>query len=555
MQNNFNILYNRILSSLILNVDKNLSKKNTEINYKLLENDYGYFNDYKGATYKNGKLFDTNFLTTPLYKIQSKITKEIDSSDKELVVLFSSCGCAPMHEGHLNMFFEAREALESSGKYKVIGGYISPDHEDYTIKKNIKEYSAMDKLLAAQKLCDTTDWVDIDPWGSIYLNTDINYTTNIDRIEEYLNKHIYTIKPIKVAYVYGSDHTSFSRSFIGRGIGVCVLRKQSDLSDFNEVKKELKKYNDRIFFVNPTNKKYLGLSSTEIRKMTQPIKQNKKLKLYYRDDIDWYIETVGKETVEYYKQFVENVKEILRKYDVELHTINDIPRKDLNIDEEKSTPIYLTGCPSESHNCLYVSRLFAVSSYNQNNISFVTKPSKDSLEVQFEKMKKLCKKNKDEKYLVEDDIATGRTIQFVSEKLKDVGCKVSDKIKVDIDLREIKTEQNESVDLLDFRDLIVGIGSGLVVLLPSGEMGRAPYLLPYVNSGSRIGFNNDFSKEFSKLIWKENYKLFKNIEINGNKIFKVSDCKSPAVKLLEYISFNNNSSLSDICKYHYELLE
>jgi hypothetical protein len=494
-------------------------------------------------------------MATPVHKIQRALKATDETSNKELVVLLLSCGCAPMHEGHLNMFFEARRALQATGKYTVIGAYVAPDHSDYIDKKGIKEYSTMDRLAAAQRLCDNTDWIDIDPWSSLYMNTDINYTTNIDRLEEYLNKHIYTIKPISVGYVYGSDHTGFGRSFIGRGIGVCVLRKKEDMAEFKRIEKELEDYKDRILFVNPTNQRFLGLSSTKIRELSRPDNHDKRLILYYRDDIDWYVETIGAETVSYYTQFVENVKNVLAQLGVDLRPIKDMPPTMSSADEQGATPVYLTGCPPRSDACLRISRLFGLSSFSQNNIDFVAKPGQEPLEGQFSRIRRLCKRDTRKKYLVDDDAATGRTLAYAAAQLKRAKCKVSRKVKVDIDLRKIKTAPNETIDLLDFRDVLVGLGSGLVTLLPSGELGRSPYLLPYVNSSARIGFSADLSKEFSKLLWKENYKFFKNIEVNADKTFRMSDCKKPAAALFEYIAFNSDSTLSDICKYHCDMLE
>ena len=70
-----------------------------------------------------------SLLTTPVSKL-------IDFKEKKEnpVVLLSTGGFDPIHDGHIYMMEFAKEALEKKG-YHVIGGYLSPSHESYVSTK------------------------------------------------------------------------------------------------------------------------------------------------------------------------------------------------------------------------------------------------------------------------------------------------------------------------------------------------------------------------------------------------------------------------------------
>lgn len=67
------------------------------------------------------------------------------------------------------------------------------------------------------------------------------------------------------------------------------------------------------------------------------------------------------------------------------------------------------------------------------------------------------------------------------------------------------------VDLGDPRDFLVG-ASGLVVKLPGGNLGRAPYILPFVSPAARVSIPMDKQIDFSIDVLEANYKFFSQIE-------------------------------------------
>lgn len=65
----------------------------------------------------------------------------------------------------------------------------------------------------------------------------------------------------------------------------------------------------------------------------------------------------------------------------------------------------------------------------------------------------------------------------------------------------------DKVDLGDPRDYLLG-ASGLVVKLPNGEYGRAPYILPFVSTAARAGIPKEIEKQFAEKVLELSLKFF-----------------------------------------------
>ncbi len=68
----------------------------------------------------------------------------------------------------------------------------------------------------------------------------------------------------------------------------------------------------------------------------------------------------------------------------------------------------------------------------------------------------------------------------------------------------------DKVDLGDPRDYLLG-ASGLVVKLPDGEFGRAPYILPFVSTTARAGIPAEIEKTFALKVLQANFEFFKTV--------------------------------------------
>ncbi|KAI5103911.1 nicotinamide/nicotinic acid mononucleotide adenylyltransferase 2, partial [Silurus meridionalis] len=77
-------------------------------------------------------------------------------------VILLSCGSFnPITKGHIHMFEKAREFLQKTGRFIVIGGIISPVHDSYGKAGLI---SSRHRLTMCQVAVQSSDWIRVDPW-------------------------------------------------------------------------------------------------------------------------------------------------------------------------------------------------------------------------------------------------------------------------------------------------------------------------------------------------------------------------------------------------------
>ncbi|MGN6372030.1 MAG: hypothetical protein ACTHM1_03435 [Solirubrobacteraceae bacterium] len=87
----------------------------------------------------------------------------------------------------------------------------------------------------------------------------------------------------------------------------------------------------------------------------------------------------------------------------------------------------------------------------------------------------------------------------------------------------------EKVDLGDPRDFIVGV-SGLVCRLPSGALGRLPYVLPFVSPAARASLPREAEREFSHRALELSRSFYEELEELGRRTVSLEDA-DPAFAL------------------------
>ena len=545
----------------ILNLDKNFKCADVDSAYSRIENktdeaklawkilrDEYYSEVYKkyldidtvikaGFILDSLELEDLNYynlslLTTPVSKLKD--------SKKNPVVLLTTGGFDPIHDGHIYMMEFAKEALEKEG-YDVIGGYLSPSHESYVSTKPYYKINAYERLDLCQECVKDSQWLIIDPWESIYVKTYINFTDVIQRLEQYLRKHINP--KIQVAYVFGGDNSEFMYCFEDKGIGICVERDGYS-EKFNEMKKKFKGKNN-IFI---SNKSIVSTySSRNIRK-----RQGYKYKEqnYSKEDGDYVIRNEGMIPLANYKEYVNNEKleNAHKKFLEQLILLlkeafnNKLEVKTIDMQEQlKRASHVLEGRQTISLDTYYrgtydieTSRLFDISDIQKKYISLIGRIGHDTIENQIEKI------NDGRYILVDDDSATGKTIREIMSNLPE---------RINIEqIYLLASMLNKKIfDIVDLRDFIIGVqNGGLVVKLPNGEIARAPYMLPYVCLKTRATISASKEMEISTKLWKMNKEFYQ--EIGGNITLAQTD--SGFKKLMNYIGFDDNTLLVDICDWH-----
>lgn len=553
----------------ILNLDENFKCADVDIAYSKIENkteeaklawkilrDEYYSEVYKkylsletvikaGFILDNLELEDLNYYNLSL--LTTPVSKLIDFNEKKEnpVVLLSTGGFDPIHDGHIYMMEFAKEALEKKG-YHVIGGYLSPSHESYVSTKPYYKINAYERLDLCQECVKDSKWLMIDPWESIYVKTYINFTDIIQRLELYLKKHV---NPnIQVAYVFGGDNSEFMYCFENKGIGICVEREGYS-EKFDQMKKKFKGENN--FFVN--NKSIVSTYSSRNIRKRQGYSYNEQN--YSKEDGDYVIRNEEMIPLVNYKNFVneEKLENAHKKFLKQLITLfsqtfnNKLDIKTINMQEQlRRASSVLNSKQTISLDTYYrgtydieTSRLFDISDIQKKYISLIGRIGHDTIEHQIERIK-------DGNYiLVDDDSATGKTIREVMSNLPE---------RINIEqIYLLASMLNEKIfDIVDLRDFIIGVqNGGLVVRLPNREVARSPYMLPYVSLKSRATIPAIKEMEISIKLWEMNKEFYQ--EIGSNITLEQTD--NGFKKLMNYIGFDNNTPLTKICEWHIKKLK
>lgn len=547
--------------------------------------DAGFFDDGLEPGHLQ-KLLDPHWFTTPLEIIRKNILKLEEEGriyDKPLVVLLTTGCFAPVHDMHISMMEHARKAAEDKG-YEVIGGFMSPSHDDYVSTKGdrARQLTADHRINILNRVLSESDWLATDPWEARYAPTDINFTDTIQRLENYIKAHINTPADINIAYVFGADNAAFARSFSDKGLCICVGRPNYDERANVLIERSGLINNPHIIFADSTE---MALSSTQVRNgeasaalkvagdssLAELLKgharksaQMSETKTYLvRDDLSWATESWrGKVAPEVLQDAISNFR-------------NGLVRAIENAFERSKAPGYpsnveivllpLEGQIAEAkeimsvapewvinndvitggqHMSIGLSRLFGLSGSQLYSKTLVPRPGRQDLK------RVIGRLQKGDYTMVDDDIATGSTIQMIEAMLpKDVAFHE----KIALSERAFKKlypdREYAFWDIVDARDFLMGAkSSGLVVQLFNGEIGRAPYMLPYTSLVSRAKIPPDQEMSFTEEILNLNRRFFRDIWAD----LSLQDTDPQFQALMNSAGFRESTYLSDLCAWHQE---
>lgn len=176
--------------------------------------------------------------------------------------------------------------------------------------------------------------------------------------------------------------------------------------------------------------------------------------------------------------------------------------------------------------------------------------------------------------VVEDDIFSGGSIIASLNALLSFGINIDKviagiqvgnpekiiKMGINVDpVVEYKTSDHtnifDKVDLGDPRDYLLG-ASGLVTKLPSGNYGRAPYILPFVSTTARAGIPSHIEKEFGRKILRSSLGFFDGVKstIRHPLLLKHMD-PNFALMMHEVYSLDLDSDMSDVTSWLIENMD
>ncbi len=524
----------------------------------------GFFNDGIDPAIVD-ELSDPRWMTTPLYKVRRPRGKAAKP-----LVLFSTGGFAPVHEGHLQMMEAARAEMTRAG-YDVIGGFLAPAHDSYVLGKGsgADRFPIHVRLENLKKALMASDWLDVDPWMALYTPNDLNFTDVFLRLENYLKLHIQTKRPIEVAYVFGADNADFARAFLKRGLCVVVNRPghQHAFGGIEEDKELMK--TGRVFMAESN----VDISSRQIRTGERVFEQLVSAEqilsdgpaadartIFVRDDLDWALEPwrhVASPAVfsKASDDFVSGVNAILKMgyadadflppgKSIEIFHVPARAQREWLKKNFGNKPFINMDCVTGGAGYpAHISRLFHLSDRQHFNLGIVHRP--DAAD-------DLANLPPGEYALIDDDIATGTSMRTLESQLpKHV------KIVQRISLLKAWYAENypkqtyNPVNIIDMRDVLVGgrMG-GLVVECFNGAYGRVPYLAPYVSMHSRSSLPETKENIVSAKIFALNARFF--TAVGDTLLLRDAD---PAFKrVMLDAGFDARMTMSAFCAWHEKML-
>ncbi len=550
----------------------------------------GFFDDGLDAELDSPRYTDLNWLTTPYHKILRRLAQLDEFDPAQLVayppiVLLTTGGFSPIHNGHIDMLELAKNKMMEQG-HIVLGGYLSPSHDSYVSTKHHGSASLLDahRLRLCHEAVAMSEWLMVDPWEARYVPCALNYTDVILRLERYLNHHLRLPVPLQVGYVFGGDNAAFARTFLSRGYAVCIDRPGYE-SAVAALRQEIPASHTQIAFARP-RLEYFNISSSRIRSEEMDAMPERSSRYYnslkanvargnelpqerqflIRDESAWAIETWGAGREESVLTAArERHLQALRTALYEAYASPPLPDQALNLRIEvpelatqvayadtlqrTTETITLDACTGGTYR-LEVSRLFGLADGQCFSTQVTPRPGCPPITDQVRAIPP------GEYALLDDDIASGRTMRMMMAVLPQ-GIQVGRVLSLLEQTRSIEALRVDQVDyqdfydVVDFRDYLFGSrNSGLVVRLPNRELARVPYLQPYVTLSTRIRMPASQEVAFSVAMWKANEQFFAAIA----PPILVSECDLASRNLMRYLGFADSAPVLEVVQWHLEKL-
>lgn len=465
------------------------------------------------------------FYTTPLQAIR-------DAGKKDVSVLFYPGCFAPVHEGHLGAMRLAKEAIETQTGETVAAGYFTPDHDNYIMRKTHDErFIAPNRIALLHEAVENEPWMQVDDWASLYAPTDLNFTTLYDRFNLYLKRWLPDLN-IKLYMVFGGDNYMFANSFTEYGHGVCVPREGAQM-DLSLVHPDAKK---RVIFSEKVCTDHSSTAARAANPGAIDIHGRSALGSTYvlREDLDL---AFRENPTTYSNKIIADSVAILLQAHVpyEKVKVKRVPIIRQMANHTETENVISLDCFWKAEQNLEISRLFSTGGSQHHAIKYVNRPGSPALQEQVEAIPAGVYT------LVDDDIATGETMSFVSNMLE------THDVIVDKQDSLISELGSDLYDVVDLRDFVLGTEhGGLTVATPTGETTRMPYIAPYVNLVSRARINPDRVFSFSTELWKLNYALYRNTKITVGDIKEHQD--------FTMFGFAEDMTVADLCQKHLQLM-
>ncbi len=413
---------------------------------------------------------------TPIYEVDVNFNK--NKLYNPCIILSTGSFC-PLHTGHIEMMYKAKEACESNG-YTVIAGYMAPDHDEYvSVKNGSSSIPVHERIAIMNDMLEEHRWISVDPWAGVFGRVALNFTDIYERLSIYIKNKF--DRDIPIFFVCGSDNNRLALTFIQRGNCVIVSRPGFDGRQLGTYTFLLRRAMEekRILYIEHNN----VLSSTVLRKMG--VKRRKKKELYY-------IRTTGDDP---------------RENDAQWLFLSRFPKvRELKLAEQKKNfdmiqaPIISIDSLLPAKYNLPISRGF--DKFGIKFLRFCMRPDGVPLSMP---------DDHNSYFLFDDDIHSGGTMSHASGMMLKMGMPLAGVISL--------TRSQSHEEIVDARDFYYGTENcGLVVYDGSGQFIRVPYAYPFADPYVRASVSDPMT--FSIEVWELNMRYF-----DGRDEVKYGECK------------------------------
>jgi len=442
-------------------------------------------------------LDDVDWLCTPLP------TRAIGG--ERPAVLLATGGFCPVHDGHVAMMEGARRAARVAG-YDVVAGYLSPGHDDYLrMKCGPAAMPASERIQRCVAAVAPGGWLLVDPWEALHRRVSVNFTDVTARLQAYLRAHVDA--RMEVLYVAGGDNARFALAFSERGR--CIVVSRPGAEAVVDHWKERMAGHPHVLWADGDS----PLASRMLRGEVWSEPSVRRLLVRLEDDRA--VATLG---LPGFAAFQNELLRLLARH-AKVRAVRmeerDDGRRAINLDSMLP-----------SRHSIAISRLFALGGYQP--LGHVARPGAPPF------VQQLAAIPAGTYRLHDDDQMTGGTLDAVRAMLPP---------SIQIEGTQLAAEHDDDEDVADSRDFLLGADhGGLVVSLPGGRVGRAPYVLPYIDPSVRCGIAPRAVHELSRDVWELNARTF------AATALRVCDLPSAARATLAWMG--PDTRLEDVGSWH-----
>lgn len=491
----------------------------------------GFFDDGLPKLAVDYKTYSPLFQTTSLNKVRRHLDGLLGINNrKRPVVLVTTGGMAPIHNGHIAMMERAREIVESSfDGHVVVGGFFAPGHDSYVGAKynGTAAIPAVDRIAMVELATQNSDWLEVDPWAARYMPGEINFTDVVRRLETYLIQNLGL--RVEVFYVYGSDNEGFGETGIN---SVKVTR--------SEVSSKLVREGEH-HHLDPKVAQYFQTYKTRDTGTMPYLIRNEEDEAISGWAAHLGTEELSRRRVQLQSAIRLGIAQLFKmsgeNHKVHLLTTSDQRDKAAEVLKGRKTismdPFF------NGDYYVHSTRYFAQSSSQLRPMFRDARIGADSLKVQTDHIP-------DGQYvLVEDDSVTGESINSVRMRLEP-RVQIEEVVLLS-DFADY--EEADYYDVVDLRDFIVGSEhGGLSVIMNGGTRARVPYALPYVSLRSRAKIPPQAEMEISRVIWQANVRFFADSDI------RIGETSEGFQNLASASGWGLDGKMEDFCRWHVEAL-